>query len=104
MSWFDKCVTRIYTEIFVEIPNIMNDVQATSIFWSKWVDKVWDENGAYAINLNYYMKVTDINQKIFVIWGSNFINWTWTDFYYEDLPPECECGIFVLYKVCYYFY
>ena len=43
-TWFDKCVKRIYTQMFIEIRNIINNAISTGKYWSKWVDKVWDEN------------------------------------------------------------
>ena len=30
--------------MFIEIRNIINNAISTGKYWSKWVDKVWDEN------------------------------------------------------------
>ena len=29
MIWLDRCLERIYTEIFLEIKNVLNDVENT---------------------------------------------------------------------------
>ena len=55
MSWLDKCVERIFTQIFIEIRNVINNAISTGIYWSKRVDKVWDENCSLAINLNFVL-------------------------------------------------
>ena len=54
MTWLDKCVERIHTQIFIEIRNVINKAISTGRYWSKWVDKVWDENCEHAINFNFY--------------------------------------------------
>ena len=51
LTWLDKCVDRIYTKIFIEIRNVINDVASSGRYWFKWVDKIWDENCEHAINL-----------------------------------------------------
>ena len=53
MTWLDKCVERIYTQMFIEIRNVINTAISSGKYWSKWVDKFWDKNCAYAINLNF---------------------------------------------------
>ena len=55
MSWLDKCVERIFTQIFIEIRNVINNAISTGIYWSKRVDKVWDENCCLAINFNFVL-------------------------------------------------
>ena len=50
MTWLDKCVERIFTQIFIEIRSVINKAISTGRYWSKWVDKVWDENCDHAIN------------------------------------------------------
>ena len=63
MTWFDKRVDRIYTKKFIEIRNVINDTVSSGRYWSKWVDKVWDENCEYAINFNFSFELTDVNQN-----------------------------------------
>ena len=61
MTWFDKFVERIYTEMFIEIRNVINKAISSGRYWSKWVDKVWDDNCEHAINLNFSFELTDLN-------------------------------------------
>ena len=49
MTWVDRCVERIYTEIFLETKTILNDATKTGKLWSKWVDDVWEVNCAHAV-------------------------------------------------------
>ena len=42
MTWLDRCVERIYTEMLLEIKTILNDATQTGKFCSKWVDDVWE--------------------------------------------------------------
>ena len=65
MTQLDKCVDRIYTQIFIEIRNIINNTISTVRYWSKWVDKVWDENCEHAINLNFSFELTNFDQNTF---------------------------------------
>ena len=50
-----------------EIRNVINDAVSSGRYWSKWVDKVWDENCEHAINLSCSFELIDINQSIFII-------------------------------------
>ena len=63
MAWLDKCVERIYTQMFIEIRNVINNAISTERQWSKWVDKVWDDNCDHAIILNFSVELTDVNQN-----------------------------------------
>ena len=103
MSWLDKCVERIFTQMFIEIRSVINKAISTGRYWSKWIDKVWDENCCHAINLNFCVELTDINQNTFIIWDGHFKNETWKVTYHDDRPPECECGIFVSSKISHYY-
>ena len=96
MIWLDKCVEHIYTQIFIEIRNVINKVISTRRYWYKWVDKVQDENCEHAINLNFS---SDVNQNVFIMWDCRFKSETWKVTYNDDRPPECDCGIFVSSKV-----
>ena len=98
ISYLDKCVDRIHVQMFIEIRNIINDAESSNRYWSKQVDKVWDENYEHAINLNFSFEITDVNQNTFIIWDGNSNNDTWKIMYYEDRPPEFECGIFLSFK------
>ena len=95
MTWFDKCVDRIYTNIFIEIRNVINNDVSSGRYWSKWVNKVLDENCKHAINLNFSFELTDVNQNTFIIWDGCQNNELWKVMYHDDKPPECECEIFV---------
>ena len=64
---------------------------------------MWDENCCHAINLNFCVELTAINQNTFIIWDGHFKNETWKVTYHDDGPPEYECGIFVSSKVSHYF-
>ena len=94
-----ECVERIHTQIFIEICNVINKAISTCRYWSKWVDKVWDENCDHVINLNFSFELSDVNQNTFIIWDGHFKNETWKVTYHDDRPLECECGIFVSSKV-----
>ena len=61
------CRTYIYTQMFIEILNVINKSISFGRYWSKWVDKVWDENCEHAINLSCSFELIDINQSIFII-------------------------------------
>ena len=74
MSWLDKCVDQIYTHMFIKIRIVINDTDSSSRYWSKWVDKVWDENCEHAINLNFSFELIDANQSTFIIWDGNSNN------------------------------
>ena len=54
MTWVDKCVERIYSQMFIEIRNVINKAIPSGRYWSTWVDKVWDENCEHAINFIFY--------------------------------------------------
>ena len=88
MTWLDKCVERIHTQMFIEIRNVINKVISTGRYWYKWVDKVWDENCDHAINLNFSFELTYVNQNLFIIWDGHFKNKTWRVTYHDDRPPE----------------
>ena len=68
------------------------------------MDKVWNESCEHAMNLNFCFKLVDANQNTFIIWDGNLNNDTWKVMYYEDIPPDCECGIHNSSKVCYFIY
>ena len=61
MSCLDKCVDRIHIQIFIEFRNVINDAESSDRYWSKWIDKVWDENCEYTINLIFFFNLTDVN-------------------------------------------
>ena len=95
----DKCIERIYTQIFIEIRYVINNAISTGRYWSKWVDKYWDDNCEHAINLNFSFELTHVNQNKFIIWDDHFKNETWKVTYHDDRLPESECGLFVYSKV-----
>ena len=68
------CRTYIYTQMFIEIRNVINNAISTGRYWSKWVDKVWDENYDHVINLNFSVELTDVIQNIFIIWDGRSKN------------------------------
>ena len=84
MSWLDKCVECIYTKMYIEIRSVINMAIETGKYWSKWVDKVWDDNCCHAINLNFCVELTDINQNTFIIWDGHFKNETWKVTYHDN--------------------
>ena len=53
MSWIDKCVHYLYTEIFIEIRKVINYDQESGIHWSSWVNKIWDLNYEHVVHLNF---------------------------------------------------
>ena len=67
MTWLDRCVERIYTEMFLEIKTILNDATKTSNFWSNWVDDIWEENCSHTVNLNYVKDLYDMNDHTFIV-------------------------------------
>ena len=67
MTWLDRCVERIYTEMFLSIKTILNDAIKTGNFWSKWVDDIWEENCTHAVNLNSLKDLTDMNDHTFIV-------------------------------------
>ena len=99
ITWLERRVERIYTEIFLEIKNVLKDAENNGKFWSKWVDNVWDENCLHAVNLNYVKGLIDINEYNFIVRGANNKCDTWKVYYFGDRPPECECGIFISSKI-----
>ena len=68
MTWLDRCVEIIYTEMFLEIKTILNDATKTSNFWSKWVDDVWEEFFSHAVNLDSVKDLYDMNDHTFIVW------------------------------------
>ena len=89
----------VYIQKNIEIGNVINDAVSSGRYWSKWIDKVWDENCEHAINLNFSFELTDISQNTLIIWDVHFKNETWKVTYHDDIPPEYECGIFLSSKV-----
>ena len=53
--------------MFIEIRNVINKSISFGRYWSKWVDKVWDENCEHTINFNFNFELTDVNQNTFII-------------------------------------
>ena len=51
----------VYIKKTTEIRNVINDAVSSGRYWSKWVDKVWDENCEHAINLNFSFELIDVN-------------------------------------------
>ena len=102
MTWLDKCVDCTCTKIFIEMRNVINDAVSSSRYWSKCVDKVWDENCEHGINLNFSFELKDVNQNSFITWDGHSNNETWKVMHHDDKPPECECGIFLSSKVCHF--
>ena len=84
---------------FLEITGILNDAEKNGKFWSKWVDNVWDENCFHAVIFNSVKYLFDINEHPFIVWDANNKPDTWNVYYFDDKPPECECGIFISSKV-----
>ena len=99
MTWLYRCVERIYTEIFLEIKTILNDATKTGNFEPKGVDGVWEENCSCVVNLNPVKDLYDMNNHTFLVWDANNNSNTWRVYYFDDTPPECECGIFISSKV-----
>ena len=77
MTQLDKCVDRIHTQIFIDIRNAINDAMSSGRYWSKQVDKVWNENCENAINLDISFDLRDIDQNTFITWDGNSNNETW---------------------------
>ena len=71
ITWLDRCVERIYTEMFLSIKTILNDAMKTGNFWSKWVDDIWEENCSHAVNLNSVKDLYDMNDHTFIVWDAN---------------------------------
>ena len=55
----------VYIQKNIEIGNVINDAVSSGRYWSKWVDKVWDENCEQAINLNFSFELTNFDQNTF---------------------------------------
>ena len=53
--------------MFIEIRNIINNTISTVRYWSKWVDKFWNDNCEHAINLKFRFELTNVNQNTFII-------------------------------------
>ena len=71
----------------------------TGKFWSKQVDNVWEENRFHIVNLNSVKDVFVINEHTFIVWDANNKSDACKVYYFDDKPPECECGIFISSKV-----
>ena len=56
MSWLDYYVDWIQTQMFIEIRNVINDAKSSDRYWSKWVDKVWDEKCIHAMKLIFLLR------------------------------------------------
>ena len=41
-----------------------------------------------------------MNVHIFIVWDANNKSNIWRVYYFDDKPPECECGILLSSKVC----
>ena len=67
MTWLERYVEIIYTEMFLEIKTILNDTTKTGNFWSKWVDDVSEKNCSHAINLKSVKDLYDMNDHTFII-------------------------------------
>ena len=67
MTWLDRCVERVYTEMFLEIKKFSMMQKKTNKFWSKWVDDVWEENCSHAVNLNSVKDLYDMNEHTLII-------------------------------------
>ena len=70
MTWLDRCVERIYTTIFLEIRNDLNNTEKTGKFWSKWVENVWDDNCSHDVNVNSVKDLYDIIEHPFIVWDA----------------------------------
>ena len=99
MTWFDRRVERIYTEMILEIKKILNNAKNNCNFLSKWVDNVWEENCSHAVNLNYVKDLYDMHKYTFIVWDTSNKTHTWKVYYFDDKPPEYECGIIIYSKV-----
>ena len=99
ITWLERRVERICTEISLEINFFLKDAENNGKFWSKWVDNVWDENCSHAVNLNSVKGLIDINEYDFIVRDASNKCDTWKVYYFGDRPPECECGIFISSKV-----
>ena len=85
MTWLDRCVKRVYTEMVLEIKNIL--------------DNIWAEIVFHAVNLNSIKDLFDINDHTFIVWDANNNSDTWKVYYFDDKQPECEFDIFISSKV-----
>ena len=85
--------------MFLSIKAILNDAIKTGNFWSKWVDDIWEDNCSHAVNLNSVKDLHDMNDHTSIVWNANNKSNTWRVFYFDDKPPECECGISLSSKV-----
>ena len=66
----------MHTEMCIEIRNVINDIVSSGRYWSKWVDKIWDENCEHKFHLNFSSKLTYVDQKHFIISNGNSNNET----------------------------
>lgn len=79
MSWLYKCVHHfLYRNVYRKK---INNVQNTGKYWSKWVDKVWEENCTHIVHLNSVMELTDTNQNNFIVKDGNNNTYTWKVYY-----------------------
>ena len=41
-----------------------------------------------------------MNDHTFIVCDASNKSYTWKVYYFDEKPPECECGIFISSKVC----
>ena len=84
MTWLDRCVERIYTEIFLETKNVLNNAEKTGKFLFKWAENAWDENCSHVVNLNSVQGLYDITGNTFIVWDANNKSDIWKVYYFDD--------------------
>ena len=57
------------------------------------------KNCSHAVNQNFVKVLYDMNEHTFISLDASNKSHTWTVSYFDDKPPECECGIFTSSKV-----
>ena len=63
------------------------------------MDNAWDEICSHAVNLNSVKYLFNNNEHTFILWDANNKSDRWKEYYFDNNPPECECGIFISSKV-----
>ena len=74
--WLNRCVERIYTEMFLEIKDVLNDTEKSKLC-AKWMENVWDDFFSYAVSHNSVNYSFDINEHTFIVWDTNNKSDTW---------------------------
>ena len=58
------------------------------------------KNCSHAVNQNFVKVLYDMNEHTFISLEASNKSHTWTVYYFDDTPPECEFGILISSKVC----